>query len=380
MHVTVRIEGINLEKLLRAAADSGIVIRSARRNGAREMRLCVRMDQLRQLEALCVHSGWTCILIGSGRFVRLFRLLRARFALVPSMVLCAALVMLSSQMILSIRIEGGGKSVAEIRRVLADEAIYPGRMKRFVSLDTLRAQLAHRLPDLAYAGAYYTGSTLVIDCHDAIEGEELLLSGSGRDIVAARSGIVSRIWAASGTPMVEPGQAVHKGQVLIAGFERSEKGTQIPIQAQGAVQARIYVLGEAKVSMTHMRVVETGQTRTRVTLCTPWSRRVLREAEPFSSQIMDKRIQRVVGLYLPLWREIETYVQTHVFPEERKKEDAASMAQGAAEKNARKQCPHDALILDKRVNYSMIDNEFVYASVVLEFEAPIAGRIQSKPL
>ena len=82
----------------------------------------------------------------------------------------------------------------------------------------------------------------------------------------------------------------------------------------------------------------------------------------------------IVGLYLPLWREIETYAQTEVFSSPRDRGDAASMAQGAAEKIAKDQCPCDALILDKWVNYSMIDNEFVYATVVLEYETAIAGR------
>ena len=68
--------------------------------------------------------------------------------------------------------------------------------------------------------------------------------------------------------------------------------------------------------------------------------------------------------------------QTQVFRVERDRGDAASMAQGAAEKNAVKQCPAGALILDKWVKYSMIDNEFMYASVVLEMEADIAGRIK----
>jgi len=365
-----------LEKLLRTAADSGIVIHSARRKGARALRLRVRADQLKMLQALCAQSGWSCRIVKRGRLLRFGCLLRARPAMLPAFVFGAALVLLSSQMILRIRIEGAGKSAAEVRRVLEDEMVHPGRMKQSVSLDGLRARLAYRLPDLAYAGAYYEGSTLVIDCRSAVSEENLEIDGRG-DIVAAQSGIVNRIWASSGTPMVQPGQAVHKGQVLIAGFERSGKGAQIPVQAQGSVLARIYILGEAKVSLQQMRVAETGQTRTRVTLCTPWLRRVVREAEPFSSQTADRRIQRVVGLYLPLWREIETFAQTQTFIEERSKSDAASMAQGAAEKIALKQCPSDALILDKIVNYSMIDNEFVYASVVLELEAQIAGRIQS---
>ena len=379
MYATVCIEGINLEKLLRAAADSGIVIRLAQRKGTRAMRLRVRADQLKHLQLLCEQSGWECKVVRTGGLIRFLRLLRARPMLAPSLALAVVLVMFSSQMILLIRIEGAGKSAAEVCRVLADENIHSGRWKNLVSLDSLRARLAHRLPDLAYAGAYYEGSTLVIDCRSAVVGENLTLDGGG-DIVAAQSGIVSRIWASSGTPQVEPGQAVHKGQVLIAGFERRENGTQVSVQAQGSVLAKVYVSGEAKVSLHHIRVVETGQTRTRITVHTPWSQRVIREAAPFASQTTDKRIQRVVGLYLPLWREIETYAQTQVFSEERSKSDAASMAQGAAEKIALKQCPPDALILDKIVNYSMIDNEFVYASVVLELEEHIAGRIQSDRL
>ena len=374
--ITVHIEGINLEKLLRAAAEAGVVIRSARRQGPRAMRLQVRADQAARLMTLCEESGWDCARIAEGPVVRLGRFLRARPAFLPGLALGILLVWLSSQMILQIRIEGAAPSSAQVRIVLEEQGVHPGCFRKSVSLDALRAALAAGLPGLAYAGAYYTGSTLVIDCQSAIEGEKPYAPGSERDIVASQSGIVSRIWASAGTPLVNPGQAVHKGQVLIAGIERREKGSEIPVKAQGQVFARVYAFGEAKASLYEMRSVETGQTRTRVTLATPWHRRVVREAEPFESQDTSREIQRVVGLYLPLWREIETYAQTQVFREERSRSDAASMAQGAAEKNAKEQCLPGALILDKWVNYSMIDNEFVYASVVLETEASIAGRIR----
>ena len=294
----------------------------------------------------------------------------------PSMLLCVLLVFVSSQMILRIGIEHTGANAAAVRRVLAQEGVHVGMLKKALELGTLRARLAHALPGLAFAGVEYRGSTLVLTGYQAVEGEELSVAGRGTDIVAARSGIITRISASNGTPVVKPGDAVHKGQVLIAGYERGERGTQIPVIAQGQVSARVYFGGEAQVSLRQSRTVETGQTRTRVTLCTPWFRKVIREAEPYASQDESLERQRIVGLYLPLWREIETFAQTEVFQEARDRGDAASMAQGAAEKIAVKQCPPGALILDKWVNYSMIDNEFVYASVVLEAEASIAGRIK----
>lgn len=378
MHVTLCVEGMNLERLLRMAMDAGILIHAAARKGTRRMHVRVYAHQAAQFASLCAQSGWTCTPIQAGMLVRFMRLLKARPMLVPAMTLCCALVYYSSQIILRIRVEGAVESGAQVRHVLQEENIRPGRFKRAIELQALRALLAHRLPGMAHASVYFAGSTLVVDCMPAIERENLQLAG-GRDIVAAQSGIVSKIWTGAGTPQVEPGQAVHRGQVLIAGYERGEKETKVPVQAQGAVTARVYVCGEAKASLQERRSVETGQTRTRITVRTPWTQRVVREAKPFSSQDESRRIQRVVGLYLPLWREIETYAQTQVFEERRAKSDAASIAQGAAEKIARKQCPPDALILDKIVNYSMIDNEFVYASVVLELEAPIAGRIRLTP-
>ncbi|MGN0772998.1 MAG: sporulation protein YqfD [Candidatus Ventricola sp.] len=374
MHVTVEIEGINLEKLLRAAADGGLVVTHAQRCGPRRMRLRVRAYQMKRMQALCARFGWELREVRAGSLVRAARFLRRRALLAPSLALGALLVWLSSQMILAVRIDNAHESIAEVRRVLEDAGVRPGRLKAAFSIDELRARLALRLPGLSFVGLRYAGSTLVCDCRSATLGEQADVPGEGQDIVAAQPGIITRISASSGTPLVTPGQAVVKGQVLIRGVERTQKGELRAVRAQGQVSARVYAKGEAKVSLTETTTVETGQTRTRVTVHTPWHERVVRDAQPFDTQDVSRERQVVVGLYLPLWREIETYAQTEVFSSPRDKGDAASMAQGAAEKIAKDQCPYDALILDKWVNYSMIDNEFVYATVVLEYETAIAGR------
>lgn len=372
--MTVEIEGINLEKLLRAAAESGLLVKGAQRLGPRTMRLRVYAHQMKRLRALCARFGWELREIRAGSLVRAARLLRRRTMLLPSLALGALLVWLSGQMILAVQIDNAQENVAEVRHVLAEAGVRPGRLKAAFSLDDLRARLALRLPGLSFVGLRYAGSTLVCDCRRATIGEQVDAPGGGMDIVAAQPGIITRISVSSGTPQVTPGQAVCKGQVLIRGVERTQKGQLRAVRAQGQVSARVYAKGEAKVSLTETTTVETGQARTRVTVHTPWHARVVRDAKPFASQDASRERQVIVGLYLPLWREIETYAQTEVFSSPRDRGDAASMAQGAAEKIAKDQCPRDALILDKWVNYSMIDNEFVYATVVLEYETAIAGR------
>ena len=104
MHVTLWIEGMNLERLLRMAADAGILIHAAARKGPRSMQVRVYAYQAVQFTSLCEQSGWTCRTVRTGMLTRLIRLLRARPMLVPAMALACLLVFCSSQMILRIRI------------------------------------------------------------------------------------------------------------------------------------------------------------------------------------------------------------------------------------------------------------------------------------
>ena len=377
MRVRVRIEGINLEKLLRTAQESGVTLLSVRRTEACAMEAQVAAGEVAALASVCARSGWSMQKTGADRSLRAARFLRRRPMLLPGAALCLLLVWLSSQMILAVRVEHAEENAAEVRRYLAQQGVFPGRMKAAFSLDALREGLALALPGTAFAGVRYAGSTMIVDCRPAVTGENAGIPGEGVDIVACQAGIITAITASSGTPAVSIGQAVHRGQVLIEGVERTEKGQTAAVRAEGDVRARVFAGASAKAPLTSIRTAETGRTRKRVTLAAPWRRRITRDAAPFLSQDVSVRREPVVGLYLPLWREIETYAETVVTKTPANRADAASLAQGAAEKLAKKQCPAGALILDKWVDYSMIDDEFVYATVVLEYETSVAGRLSA---
>ena len=376
MRVAVEIGGLNLERLLRIAPQAGITLGDVHRVAGRALQCSVPLRQLGVLRGLCARSGWTMVELHADAGARLVRLLRRRASLLLGMALCVCMVALSSRMILAVRIEHAQESVAEVRRFLAEAGVRPGRLKDAFSLDDLRARMAVRLPGLSFTGMRYAGSTLIVDCRPAREGEAALTAGEGGDIVALEPGIVTRIVVSSGTPLVMPGQAVHRGQVLIRGQERAQQGGTRAVRAEGQVTARVWARGDARASLRREVTAETGRIRHRTTLASPWHRAVVHDAQPFTSQDTSRQVQRVVGLYLPLWREIETYAETSVVTAPRDQAEACATAEGAAEEIAKKQCPANALILDKWVEYSMIDDEFVYATVVLEYESSIAGRVR----
>lgn len=374
MQLTLDIEGLNLERLLRTAAGEGILLRDARRVGAKAMRVRAAVWQKKALLGLCERRGWAVREVKAGPIVRMARFFRRRAMLLPAAAMCAALVWLSSHTLLAIDIQGAAQNEAELRAILKEEGVAPGRWIPSISADELRMKLALGLPGLSFAGVRFAGSTMIVECQQAREGEHAHAEGSALDIVATQPGMITSIYASSGTPRVEAGQAVRKGQVLIAGYERTEKGGLVPVQAMGDVTARVWASGEARTALYASRTVETGRTRRRVTLKTPWSEKVICDAQPFELQDTQTERQFIVGLYAPLWREIETFAEIVLVKEARSQTDAAAMAQGAAEEMAKKQCPPGAEILDKWVEYADADEEYIEATVVLEYEDSIAGR------
>lgn len=374
MNLTLELSGLNLERLLRAAGENGVQLRNVRRVDERAMRVAVSAAQKKKLVALCEKYGWQMTEVRAGWPLRLVRILKKRWTLGAAMLLSVFLVFVSSGMIWRVEIKNAGENVAEVRRCLARENARVGRLKSRVSTERLAAALSLAVPGLSHAAARYEGSTLVIDCQQAREGERAGVDGQGADIVAAREGIIMRISTESGTPKVKTGQAVRKGQTLIAGQERTEGGNLRACRAQGEILARCFAKGEVRVRLNLTGTVETGEIRRRVTIESPKGRRVVRGAEDFEQQDVGVEIQPIVGLYLPVWRRVETLARTISVPRSRTVADARSQAQGAAEKIAKLNCPSGVEILDKWVDYSMIDDEFVYATVVLVFEAPIGAR------
>ena len=372
--VTIEIGGLNLEKLLRECQSAGIRLRSIQRVQTRCIHVRIAAQDRGKLEALCMRFGWEIREIHAGAGLHMVRFCRMRCMLFAGAVLGLLLIAVSSQMVLGISVSGAQEYSAQVHQYLRQEGVYPGRLKKTFSLDALRDGLLLHLPGITHVSFRYAGSMLEAECHLVREGEQYKKTGSGRDLIASRDGIVTKVAVLSGTPLVREGEAVYAGQVLIRGEERDKQGGVNHAIAQGQVIARVWAPGTARAALYKEKVQETGRVRQKVSIQTPWYNRVVQRAEPFEIQHTTVKIEKIIDLFVPLLRRTEIYEEVIINREQRSREDAASAAQGAAEKQAKKQVPSGVLILDKWVEYSMIDNEFVCASVVLEYEQDIAVR------
>ena len=364
--VRVRVQGLSLEKLLARALEDGIALRNVERESPRAMLLNVRARDYPALQALCGRVGWRMDPVAESASCRAWRMLRRRAMLSAALAVFLLGVWAVNLWVWRVDVRADRTMAAVVRTLLEAQSIGVGTRKATVPIESLREELARTLTEAVWVDVRVQGVSLVVECAPArlpVPGE---YGGAAQDIVAARDGVVAQLLVYAGTPKVRIGEAVRRGQVLVAGEERTSGGEVKPVAAHAQVMARVWYEGRAVLPAYEERSEPTGRETLVCTLQTPWGGVSWPERPAYA--VFDREVTRqpVVGAFLPVTLSQERYVEVRVT---RTARDAAALraeAGAAAEQIALENAPFDAQIVDKWVDYSMIEDEKICAAAVLE--------------
>lgn len=354
------VEGLNLERFLRMAGESGIFFARVQRNG-RKLRLLVPEEQIQGVLKLAERGGWRCV---EGRRQGLGRgldALRRRWMLPAAALLCMMLVALGMQVMWRVEIHDAGSYQADVETFLRENGIVAPMWKQQVNPAELRDALEWRYPRIAWAECGWRGTTLSISLVQGVaQGETAAIGGSG-DVVAARDGVIDSIVTAAGTPQVQAGDMVQAGQVLIAGYERGEGDTQHPVMARGTVMARVWERASVRVSCMENETRYTGRQQCAWKINGPWFTLTPQTPSPYETQDLQRSTMPLGGLFFPFTLVMEQRMEAEVIPQVRNFDEVQAEAGAAALRLLQEKMDfHDDLV-DKWVDYCMIEGEVVEA-------------------
>ena len=373
LEATLRIKGLSLERMLWKAAQAGIVLRRVRRVNAREAILCVDVQDERALTQLLTEAGYGVSRTREAGAQRAMRLLRRRAMLSIGAAAFALLVFLAGECVWQVDITGAGVTEGEVRRVLREEGVFPGKPRALLSVQEIQSQLERQLPQIKYVDVRVQGMTLCVFCAQAREAMPADYGGESGDIVARMDGVVTQLLVRSGTPRVKVGDAVVAGQVLVEGTERvgRESGEVTPVAAHAQVMAHTFYQGTACVRDWMLSTSPTGREAARVLLQTPWGTWESAPENDFAMADVERTALPIGGGLWPvtLIRERAIEVEGEKIP--REKSELEEESAQIAEQIARRNIPIGTEVVDKWVDYSMIEEGFC-AWVVLSCEEDIA--------
>lgn len=364
--------GLNLERFLNLLSRQGVPVLSARRIGPRTLECRCYSADVAFIRSLAQEKGWRMENLRPVGLSAAVQRIRRRPGLLIGSVLTLMLLAVFSQFVWRVEVHQAGAYQADIADYLAGEGYIPGRLRSTVDAAALEAALNRRYPKAAWFHVYVRFVTLVVDVSQGVPMPDLPSAQPG-DVVAQRDGIIRRIAVFAGTAKVQAGDAVRAGQVLIAGQERGADGAMVSVAARGEVLARCWQSQRVSLPLTEILSGETGRQTVQTRLCTPLLAYPSEaEAPPYLAWNTYMETVPVGGCFFPLWQ--ETIIQKEIWQQYalRDAEEVAREArQAALEKLSESLAAYE--IIDKRIDYCMIEGDTITASATAEWVMEIGG-------
>ncbi len=229
------------------------------------MVLTLPMRQFRRIRRARRATGVRVCILSKNGLPRLLWRYRKRWGILVGAVLCALVIFLMSGFVWSIRFEGEVKDEAALLAALKQAGLHEGSWRSGVDSEAVELQMLDSDLGLSFVSVVFKGSVAQVQIVYAAPKPEIQ-STAPCNLVAAKDGVITYMMVEEGVPMVQKGDAVRAGELLVSGIFDSETVGIRKVHAAGRIYAR--TTQTLRVEMPYETTVtqRTGQHRKNFTL------------------------------------------------------------------------------------------------------------------
>ena len=148
-----------------------------------------------------------------------------------------------------------------VQQVLDQNGLCIGEKKSDISLDEAENLICNNLPQAKYAIVVVKGSTLFVSVFKKEQPQQIIDFNDCKSLYASCDGVVSRIVVVSGTPRVQVGDVVKKGQLLVENVRTFNDGSTQPVRAVGQVYADVVYKASSTFDGYQTIQIKTGKSK-----------------------------------------------------------------------------------------------------------------------
>lgn len=377
-YAKLKLTGLSIEKFINKVQSSDIILLNIKRNKYREVTLEVNRCDLGKVKDTAGQFGLEMEILGergisyySQRFFK-----HKSFAL--GMVVCILLLYLSASFVWKVEVVGN-KTVSgkELMSTAKDLGIKPGILKSSIDHDKFVLGLLKKEKQLTWAELEISGVKAKISVAEGKRAPKARDYKTPCNVIADKDGFLVKLNALNGQKNVEEGNAVKKGQILVAGAVSTETSPVRYVHALGQAWANTYYYGEGQANITDFLYKKTGKQAVRYqldvngTVIPLYAGKVDTGFKKYSVS-MDNKTLEGLGLNIPV--RLRRVIYSEVY--EMNYNDAKKLAQKKSEKLARdkalKAAPSDGKILHRKCESNVTTKGKIHSKVVLEVLEDIA--------
>jgi similar to stage IV sporulation protein len=370
-YVTILVRGGDVEKFINMAVSRGIYLWDIIWVADDEVLVKVRLSAIKPLRHIGRRARCRFYFQEREGLPFVMAHLRRRKTLVAGALMFGVALYLLSSVVWFIEVRGN-QTVATTEVISAAQraGLTRGTLKYRLQVPVVEESIKEQLPAVSWVAVYPKGTRVVIEIAEKTLPDHQ--HAGPAHIVAAREGLIKELLVIVGRPLVQEGDTVLQGQVLISGeifppvLEENtpemeeQQGLIITeeessyVRAKGIVRARVWYDGYIEVPL-----LETGRQRTghlAAQFCIKIQGKEIIVMGPrqisfasFESETVAKRTLQWRNISLPVELITMKHYELVDFRLERDRGQALALARKQVLADIKEQIPQDAIILEERL-------------------------------
>lgn len=238
-YARVRVSQGSAGKLMTVCARNGILLW----NGTQEKDAfcgCVAQRMLEGLLALTKQTGIDLRVDGFGGLPHLIDLYRRRIGIVVGCILFLTVLIVSQQFIWKVEVEGYKNADPQRLIMLLDElGVHRGTPKKQIDLEYTAREMLRLADELSWTTLNLHGTTAILRIRERMPPPPKIDTNVPANVVATEDGQIKRLQVTDGRAVLEEGDTVRKGEVIVSGVWQDRWGLTHFVRAGGHVYAHV---------------------------------------------------------------------------------------------------------------------------------------------
>lgn len=377
-YLEIKVEGYFIEKFINNCLKSNIFLWNIKRKRTTIMTCNIGVKDFKNIRKILKQTKCRIKIEKKKGLPFTFNKYRKRkiFALLIFIILI--IIAILSNFVWNIQIEGTEKiSKDELIQTLKEEGLSIGKFKPGIETREIINKVRLDRDDIAWIGIEITGTNAIVKVVEAEEKPEIVDEDEYCNIVATKDGVVTKIMAQNGTPLVKNGDLIKKGTVLIGGWlEGKYTGTRY-VHSNGQVEAKVWYTQKERVYLKETKKEDTGEAQNKYSVninnfIINFNKRVSK-FENYDTIEEAKKIKLFSNFYLPIELVKTTYKEYKVVEIAHTLEEAKTIGIERAKDKLNVQIENTNNITDEQINIKEETN-FVDVEVVYEVKENIGTK------
>jgi len=304
-YVKIKVEGLFLERFINICVSKKILLMDIKREKSTIMYANVGIADYKKLKQVARKTKSKIKIQRKKGLPFTIKKYRKRKIFGILFVVILALLIVSSNYIWNIEISGNVKITnQEILQSLEESGLKVGLSKNDIDINAVISKIRLDREDIAWIGITVKGTNAIVKIKEAAKAPEVIDENKFCNIVANKTGMITKINVQNGTANVKVGDIVEEGDILVNGYlEGKYTGTRY-VHGAATVEAKIWYTKKEKAMLKQQIPVQTGNEEKKYSIKFKKNQinlfKTLSKFEKYDTINENKKIILFSNFYLPI--------------------------------------------------------------------------------